>query len=101
VATALSWLLVLLVLSFQQPKMALPAQYAHQASSDPFAGTVLPDAADTEFWRSFEDPQLSALVSLALDANKDCESRWRATTAPTHYCDGRSSISSPPSRRMR
>jgi len=56
---------------FQQPKMALPAQYAHQASSDPLAGAVLPNAADVEFWQSFEDPQLSALVSQALDANKD------------------------------
>jgi NodT family efflux transporter outer membrane factor (OMF) lipoprotein len=71
VATALSLAACAVGPDFQQPKMALPAQYAHQASSDPFAGTVLPDAADTEFWRSFEDPQLSALVSQALDANKD------------------------------
>ncbi len=70
-ATALSLAACAVGPEFQQPKMALPAQYAHQASSDPIAGTVLPDAADTEFWRSFEDPQLSALVSLALDANKD------------------------------
>jgi NodT family efflux transporter outer membrane factor (OMF) lipoprotein len=51
--------------------MTLPGQYAHQASSDSFAGTASPDAADAEFWQSFEDPQLSALVSRALDANKD------------------------------
>jgi NodT family efflux transporter outer membrane factor (OMF) lipoprotein len=70
-ATALSLAACAVGPEFQQPKMALPAQYAHHASSDPIAGTVLPDAADTEFWRSFEDPQLSALVSLALDANKD------------------------------
>ena len=71
VATALSLAACAVGPEFQQPKMALPAQYAHQASSDPFAATVLPDAADTEFWRRFEDPQLSALVRLALDANKD------------------------------
>jgi len=61
---------------------------AHQASSDPFAGTVLPDAADTEFWRSFEDPQLSALVSLALDAQGLRASLARYDSANA-YCDGR------------
>jgi multidrug efflux system outer membrane protein len=71
VATALSLAACAVGPDFQRPKMALPAQYAHQASSDPFAGTVLADAADVEFWQSFEDPQLSALVSQALDANKD------------------------------
>ena len=71
VATALSLAACAVGPDFQQPKMTLPAQYAHQASSDPFAGTVLPDAADVEFWQSFADPQLSALVSQALDANKE------------------------------
>ena len=40
VATALSLAACAVGPEFQQPKMALPAQYAHQASSDPFAGTV-------------------------------------------------------------
>jgi outer membrane protein, multidrug efflux system len=71
VATALSLAACAVGPDFQSPKMALPAQYARQASSDPLTSTVLPDAADAEFWRSFEDPQLSALVSQALDANKD------------------------------
>jgi len=52
VATALSPASCAVGPDFQQPKMALPAQYAHQASSDPFAGPVLPDAADVEFWQS-------------------------------------------------
>jgi outer membrane protein, multidrug efflux system len=71
VATALSLAACAVGPDFQRPKMVLPAQYAHQTSSDPLARTVLPDAADVEFWQSFEDPQLSALVSQALDANKD------------------------------
>lgn len=71
VATALFLAACAVGPQFQPPKMALPAQYAHQASSDPLAGAVLPDAADVEFWQSFEDPQLSALVSQTLDANKD------------------------------
>ena len=71
VATALFLAACAVGPDFQEPKMALPAQYAHPASSDPISGTVLPDAADVEFWQSFEDPQLSALVSQALDANKD------------------------------
>jgi len=57
--------------NYHQPKMALPAQYAHQPEPDSSVSTVLPDPADVEFWRSFGDPQLSALVSQALDANKD------------------------------
>jgi len=71
VAIALSLAACAVGPDFKQPKMAVPAQYAHPVSSDPLAGTRLPDAADTEFWRSFEDPQLSTLVSQARDANND------------------------------
>jgi multidrug efflux system outer membrane protein len=71
VATALSLAACAVGPDFQQPKMVPPGQFAHLASSDPSAATVGLDAADVEFWQRFEDPQLSALVSQALEANKD------------------------------
>ncbi len=59
---------------YHRPTLALPAQYARQSTAADDAATsdaARPNAGDAEFWRSFGDPQLSALVEQALAANRD------------------------------
>ncbi|CAB3765247.1 efflux transporter outer membrane subunit [Paraburkholderia solisilvae] len=57
---------------FQQPAMSarMPEHFV-RAESSTGSGAPAEPAGDTEFWRSFNDPQLSALVERALATNND------------------------------
>src|SRR6202012_3649914 len=55
---------------YKQPTLALPQQFTAPYTA---TGDVNPhaDASDPEFWRSFNDPELTSLVQHALTANND------------------------------
>jgi multidrug efflux system outer membrane protein len=55
---------------YQQPALALPQQFTAPATARVDASPQA-DASDPEFWRSFNDPELSSLVQRALTANND------------------------------
>jgi multidrug efflux system outer membrane protein len=54
---------------YVRPDMPVPAAYGQAPA--PAADAPARAATDSAFWRSFEDPQLSALVEQALAANHD------------------------------
>ena len=68
---------------YRQPPLALPEHYARQpapadtddaSAARPLSAAqadVASNTADSEFWQSFHDAQLSALVTQALGANRD------------------------------
>src|ERR1700723_3235865 len=63
---------------YKQPTLVLPQQFT---GPDTATVDVSPhaDASDSEFWHSFNDPELSSLVQRALTANNDLR------TALAHY----------------
>jgi NodT family efflux transporter outer membrane factor (OMF) lipoprotein len=65
---------------YQRPAMPAPAHFA-RAEPNPGGASAAP-AADSEFWRSFNDPALSALIERALAANNDL------SVALAHYDSG-------------
>jgi multidrug efflux system outer membrane protein len=65
---------------YRRPEVAAPAHFA-RAESDAASAAAAP-AADSEFWRSFNDPKLSALIERALEANNDLR------VALAHYDSG-------------
>ena len=66
---------------YERPSVALPAQFtAPSTQSSPDAAGQAP-TSDAEFWHSFHDPEMTALVERALAANNDLRSalaHWRS-----------------------
>jgi outer membrane protein, multidrug efflux system len=59
---------------YERPSVALPAQFtAPSTQSSPDAAGQAP-TSDAEFWHSFHDPEMTALVERALAANNDLRS---------------------------
>jgi len=56
---------------YKRPDVTLPQQFTAPSSDEGRNKTPVADAGDAEFWHSFQDPQLSALVDQALKANND------------------------------
>ena len=58
---------------YQRPSVALPTQFtAPSTQISPDAGQTT--TSDAEFWHSFHDPEMTALVERALTANNDLRS---------------------------
>jgi len=64
---------------YKRPDVALPAQFTAPAISGSANASPQPEAADPQFWHSFHDPELTALVERALTSNNDLR------TALAHY----------------
>jgi len=64
---------------YKRPDTTLPAQFTAPAAPSPVSSAPQPEAADAQFWHSFHDPELTALVERALEANNDLK------TALAHY----------------
>lgn len=56
---------------YVRPEMAAPAHFARAEASATEASAVSNEKPDAEFWRGFNDPQLSALIDASLGANHD------------------------------
>jgi outer membrane protein, multidrug efflux system len=56
---------------YKRPDVALPQQFTAPSVDASRSQTPVADAGDAEFWHSFQDTQLSALVDQALKANND------------------------------
>ena len=56
---------------YKRPDVALPQQFTAPSTDASHNQTPVANAGDTEFWHSFQDAQLSALVDQALKANND------------------------------
>ncbi|MDR3742147.1 MAG: efflux transporter outer membrane subunit [Terracidiphilus sp.] len=56
---------------YKRPDMALPAQFTAPAVPAAANPSPQPEAADTQFWHSFHDPELTTLVERALGSNND------------------------------
>lgn len=59
---------------YQRPKVALPTQFTAPPAQISTDATGQATASDTEFWHSFHDPEMTALVERALTANNDLRS---------------------------
>jgi uncharacterized lipoprotein len=79
---------------YKQPALALPQQFT---APDTATVNVSPhaDASDPEFWHSFNDPELSSLVSVRLPRITICAPRWPITTVPMPYCVKQNSTAIP------
>ena len=55
---------------FRQPELPVPEHFQRQ-DAQAGAAKAAPTSADGDFWKGFNDPQLSALVEQALAANGD------------------------------
>ncbi|MEO5558171.1 MAG: RND transporter, partial [Dokdonella sp.] len=57
---------------YVRPDVSTPAHFARaEATSSADVAAPMGEKSDAEFWRGFNDPQLSALVDAALAANHD------------------------------
>ena len=56
---------------YQRPSVALPAQFTAPPAP---VSTGQTTTSDAEFWHSFHDPEMTALVERALAANNDLRS---------------------------
>ena len=55
---------------YKQPALVLPQQFTAPDAA-PIDSSPRANAADSEFWHSFKDPELSSLVERSLSANND------------------------------
>src|SRR3984957_19703844 len=59
---------------YKRPDVPLPAQFTAPATTGSADVTAKADPADSEFWHSFHDPELTGLVERSLSANNDLRS---------------------------